>query len=467
MPRPRQIVAVAGLAVLLAGLSLAACGGVGRAARTATGFASHQLCSAVFVSGLDADVFYAQAIAPVGGPIEFLLNHAVDRAQGKVTASMAGMFASQAVYRGETGCIALHEAPLPPPLPAAAAPGPALLPTIAGAEVVAPADPRLAAALDRAFAETAEAPHRNTQAVVVLHDGRIIAERYAPGIGIHTRLAGWSMTKSVTNALIGILIRQGRLSAAGPAPVAAWADPADPRHAISVDNLLRMTSGLDLGDSIHASAASAFDTATQTLFGEDDMAGVSAQAPLAYAPGSHWQYADGNTLLLSRLIRDQAGGDAAATIRFARRELFDKLGMRDVTLEFDAAGTPIGSSHMFAAARDWARLGQFYLDDGVVGGERLLPEGWTDYSARLTPGSETYGYGAGFWTNRGDSEGAKIRIGYGLPADAYMARGSFGQYVVIVPSARLVVVRLGPAFTARDDMEPVAHLVAETIATLR
>jgi CubicO group peptidase (beta-lactamase class C family) len=117
--------------------------------------------------------------------------------------------------------------------------------------------------------------------------------------------------------------------------------------------------------------------------------------------------------------------------------------MEHVTLEFDGAGTPIGSSHMWASARDWARFGQLYLDDDVVGGERILTEGWVDYSSRLTPGSETYGYGAGFWTNRGMTGGAAKRIGLGMPPDSFMARGTQGQYIVIVPSARLVVVRLG------------------------
>ncbi|MFO1082072.1 MAG: serine hydrolase, partial [Reyranellaceae bacterium] len=151
-------------------------------------------------------------------------------------------------------------------------------------------------------------------------------------------------------------------------------------------------------------------------------------------------------------------------LAFARRELFDKLGMRGVTLEFDATGTPIGSSHMLAPARDWARFGLLYLNDGVVGGQRLLPEGWVDWSAAATPGSERFGYGAGFWTNRGDGEGQRYRIARGIPADAFMARGANGQYVVIVPSQRLVVVRLGPAFTARDDMDVVARLVADVIS---
>ena len=259
---------------------------------------------------------------------------------------------------------------------------------------------------------------------MVVHDGRVIAERYAPGYGIDTRVIGWSATKSVTNALIGILVRQGKLAVDGPAPIAAWSDPRDPRHAITIDNLLRMNSGLDIGDSLTASAATAFDPSAHMVFGMRDMAAFAENAPLQAAPGTRWSYTNGNTILLSRIIRDSTGGDAASVLAFARRELFDKLGMRHVTLEFDATGTPIGSSHMLASARDWARFGLLYLNDGVVGGERLLPPGWVDYSAAATPGSERYGYGAGFWTNRGDGEGQRYRIAQGLPADAFMARGA-------------------------------------------
>jgi CubicO group peptidase (beta-lactamase class C family) len=216
-----------------------------------------------------------------------------------------------------------------------------------------------------------------------------------------------------------------------------------------------------------ASASTAFDPTAHMVFGgERDMAGFAERAPSKAAPGTWWNYTNGNTLLLSRIIRDNAGGDPAGVLAFARRELFDKLGMKHVTLEFDAAGTPIGASHMFASARDWAKFGVLYLNDGMAGGERILPAGWVDYSAAQTPGSGFYGYGAGFWTNRGGGEGAAYRIAHGIPADAFMARGSGGQYTVIVPSQRLVVVRLGPAFTPRDDMDVVARLVADVIATL-
>jgi len=449
--------------LLAAILPLGGCAGLTHAPGAAAGFVAHQLCGGVFVSGQDADAYYREAIAPTASAIAPLVRRRVNRADLSVTANVMGV-TRQAVYRGSQGCLVLHgpaPSPAAPPLRPAEPP---LLSPIAGADVVEPADPALKAALDQAFAETAAPPHRFTKAVVIVHDGRIIAERYAPGYGVTTPILGWSMTKSVTSALIGVLVREGRLNLYGPAPVAAWSSPSDPRHAVSVDNLLRMTSGLDIGQSLTADLSSAFDPTTRMVFDEPDMAAFADRAPLAFPPGSRWTYTNGNTILLSRIIRDAAGGDAMG---FARRELFDKLGTTGVVWETDQPGTPIGASHLWAPARDWARFGLLYLNDGVIGGQRILPEGWADYSARLTPGSETYGYGAGFWTNRGDGDGPHRRVAGGMPADSYMARGAQGQYLVIIPSARLVVLRMGMAYTDRDDVGAVERLVAEAVAAVR
>jgi hypothetical protein len=445
---------------------LGGCDSLDRAAHTATGFASHQLCSAIFVSKVDPDAFYRDAIAPTGGPVKSLFSRRIDRERGEVTARFAGLVESRAIYRGAEGC--LVEAGAPPANPPATLPpaGPSLLPEIAGPEPVETVNPTIRAALDAAFTETDGAPQRATKAIVIVHNGRVIAERYAPGYGVDTPVIGWSATKSVTNALLGILVRQGRLDMHAPAPVAAWADPKDPRHAITPDNLLRMNSGLDIGQSLTASARDAFDPSAQMVFEERDMAGYAERFPLKFAPGSDWNYTNGNTLLLSRIIRDKTGGTAQSVLDFAHRELFDKLGMQHVTLEFDATGTPIGSSHMLASPRDWAKFGLLYLNDGVVGGQRLLPEGWVDYSASLTPHSEAYGYAAGFWTNRGESGGARYRVKAGIPADAFMARGSAGQYVVVIPSQHLVVARFGMAFDKRNDLDMVARVIRDMISTL-
>ncbi len=445
---------------------LAGCDSLHRAALVATGYSSHQLCSATFVSKVDPESFFQEAIKPVGGPVAFLLNRRIDRERGEVSTTLAGLAESRAAYRGAEGCLVQAGAPPASPPARLPPPSPSLLPEIAGPAPVETTDPTIRAALDAAFTETAGEPQRGTKAIVVVHNGRVIAERYAPGYGVDTPVIGWSATKSVTNALLGILVRQGRLDMTAPAPITAWADPKDPRHAVTPDNLLRMNSGLDIGQSLTSSARDAFDPSAQMVFEERDMAGYAERFPLAFAPGTGWNYTNGNTLLLSRIVRDKTGGTAQGVLDFAHRELFDKLGMKQVTLELDATGTPIGSSHMLASPRDWAKFGLLYLDDGVAGGERLLPEGWVDYSARLTPLSGQYGYGAGFWTNRGDSEGARYRIAAGIPADAFMARGALGQYVIVIPSQKLVVARFGMAFNQRDDLDSVARIVRDVISTL-
>ena len=373
---------------------------------------------------------------------------------------------SHAVYRGDgLGCYLDHgrvatDIRLPPmdvkPL----------LPEIAGPSVVAPQSPQLAEALDRAFAEPDRSTPRNTRAIVVMKDGRVIAERYADGIGIDTPLLGFSATKSVMSALSGILVRKGALKLNDPVPIAAWQGPGDARSEITLDHLLRHTAGLALGSSLSASLASALEPVNRMKFMEPDMAAYAESMPLATAPGTAWNYHDGNTVILAHVIRQATGGSAAGLMRFARQELFGPLGMRQATLEFDAAGNAEGSSQMLASARDWARFGQLYLDDGVVGGRRILPEGWVTYSATPTPAAWV-GMGAGFWTNRGDSFGATYRSERGMPRDAIFAKGSIGQYVVIVPSEKLVIVRLGRSPNWPPEADGVFQLVTDVIAATR
>src|SRR4029450_12449875 len=297
-------------ALLGATPALLGCSSLDRATDVATGYVSHQLCSATFVSGVEPEQFYREAIAPILAPVGFLSGHRVEREREQVIASFAGVSQARAIDRGPLGCLVLQgEPPAPVALPPHT-PAPALLAEIAGPAIVEPTQPALKQALDRAFTENAAPPYRNTKAVVVVKDGRVIAERYAPGYGIDTQVMGWSATKSVTNALIGILARQGKLSLDGPAPIAAWSDPRDPRRAISIDNLLRMNSGLDIGDSLSASAFTALDPSAYMVFGVRDMAAFAEKAPLKAAPGAStsWNYTNGNTLLLSKIIRDNAGG---------------------------------------------------------------------------------------------------------------------------------------------------------------
>ena len=229
-------------------------------------------------------------------------------------------------------------------------------------------------------------PRRFTKAVVVLHRGRVVGERYAPGVTPATPLIGWSMTKSVTNALLGILVRNGKLDMQKPAAIAEWSAPSDPRRAITADQLLRMVSGIGCGQSLKTGFTTLFDADTQMEFDMADQSAFAANARLRAKPGAEWRYTNCNFILLSRMIRDAAGGDATSSRRFIERELFAPLGFEHATLEYDSAGVPLGTIHLWASARDWARFGLLYLRDGVAeSGQRLLPEGWVDYSATLDP----------------------------------------------------------------------------------
>jgi CubicO group peptidase (beta-lactamase class C family) len=434
--------------------------------KVATGFVANIICSETFVSGQDPQRIFSETTAAMPGAslISWALNYSVDRTRKDVTVTLLGLGRAHAVYREGAGCYLDHGDPAATiALPVEAKPQPALLPEIAGPSIVTPQSPALATVLDRAFAEPSSPPFRRTRAVVVVKDGRVVAERYAEGFGIETPLLGFSSTKSVISALTGILVRKGALTLDQPVPIAAWQGAGDPRHAITVDHLLRHTAGLAIGSSLEASLGAAFEPVNRMKFMESDMAAYAESVGLATPPGSSWNYNDGNFIILSHLIRNAAGGQASDVMRFARQELFAPLGMRNVTLEFDASGNPEGSSQMLATARDWARFGMLYLNDGVVGGKQILPEGWVKYSAAATPNAWV-GYGAGFWTNLGDSFGATYRIEHGMPRDAFFAKGTIGQYVVIVPSERLVIVRLGRSPNWPPEVDGVFDLVRDVVA---
>lgn len=295
----------------------------------------------------------------------------------------------------------------------------------------------LRAALDIAFQDPDPTKPLHTRAVVVVYDGKIVAERYAPGFTKDTPLLSWSMAKSVTNTLIGILVREGKLDIHKPAPVPEWSDESDPRHAITTDALLRMSSGLDFDETYGA-----FGDATKMLFVSKSTGDYAATRPLANKIGEHWYYSSGDTNLLTRMIRHLLGDDKVYH-RFARDELFDKIGASTAIFETDPSGTFVGSSFIYMTARDWARFGQLYLQDGVWNGERILPEGWVDYSCKVTPNTPQGEYGAQFWLNRGEPADSANRRYPSAPSDLCAAHGFEAQWVAFVPSKKAVVVRLG------------------------
>jgi CubicO group peptidase (beta-lactamase class C family) len=433
---------LAAVATLLVGGALTACA-LDRPLHAATGITAHSLCTERFVAGRDPTRMLREHIRGAAGTrlLHGLLRARVDSTHAEVRASVLGAAASRARFVPGRGCTLVHGGSALAPVPPAGLPF-APDPLDAPPEVVAAGDPVVRRALDDAFAATDRGRPLHVKAIVVVRDGRIVAERYAPGYDPASRFHTWSVAKSVTNALVGSLVADGALRVDMPAPVPEWREAGDPRHGVTVDALLRMTSGLP------AQTGSGFDGNSRMLFQERDMAAFAAREALASAPGSRWAYTDANYALLSRLVLAAVGGSPADVVRFAHARIFGPLGMRSALFEFDGAGTPLGATHVIATARDWARFGWLYAQDGVVGGARLLPAGWVDYSARPTPAA-AYGYGAGFWTNRGESAGAVRRRAAGAPGDSFFASGNFGQVILVSPAHHLVIVRLALSHDAQ------------------
>jgi CubicO group peptidase (beta-lactamase class C family) len=430
-----------------------------RAARVATGTTAHDLCSETFISRLDPDQIFSESIKPRPG-FEFIapfVSYDVDRQRGEVRATLAGGFLSRAVYRSDRGCtlVKAHDGELttlraPPPAMA--------VDTKSTAMPLAPAPTGVSEAVDEAFAENVSGALRQTKAVLVLHRGRLIAERYAPDYGPATPVQGFSLSKSVTNALLGLLVRDGKLRLDTPILLTGSPDPA-----VTLEQAMRMTTGLDLDET-----GSGFDPANHLLYVHtQDMAAFARSASRKAAPGTRWAYSSASTHLVARAIHD-ALGPGESVQHFAQQRLFGPLGMERVLIESDETGAPIGAHYTFATARDWARFGQFFLEGGVSpNGQRLLPENWVQWATTPTINTD---YGAGWWLNRRApgvrGAGYDMPLMSDVPADAFYGLGNLGQWLVVVPSHRLVVVRLGRAHTPDFDQTGINRLVSAIINSL-
>lgn len=358
--------------------------------------------------------------------------------EDRATSSVLGVLASQTAWatRG-FGCTLDDRRPaLPAPTPVS----PAANPLAAAAAPTAP-PPGVSAALDHAFGTDLSATDRaalGTRAVVVLQDGKLVAERYAEGFGPTTPQLGWSMAKSVTNLLVGRLVQEGRVALDDSHLRPEW--EGDRRADITVRQLLQMTSGLAWDETY------ALNTPiTRMLYLERDMGAYVAAQDLAHDPGTYQQYSSGSSTLLCAILAERTGRGP----NLPRDLLFAPLGLTSAVLEPDAVGTPVCSSYLWATPRDWAAVGQFALDDGVWNGQRLLPSGWLAASTKAVDvtSAEPAPYASGWWPNR-KVDGGLVEAG--LPADAYFAEGHDGQWTIVVPSRRLVVVRLGFTPTGAD-----------------
>lgn len=394
-----------------------------------TGYNAKILCSCVFVSGLDQD--YAEE-NDLGFSLLWLATNEVNHEDKTVESSVLGMQTKKAVYRPGLGCTLLsgvsahrlRQSTTDLEVDYAPSPWP---------DRLVEGSPALQAALQSAF-DTSDRPVLRTRAVAVIKNGRLIGEAYADGFNRHTPLLGWSMTKSLTAALIGILVHRGDIDLDDPLPIEAWQD--DERAAITWATALHMESGLAWTEDY-----SSVSPATTMLYEKADMGRYAESQPLEAEPGTHWEYSSGTTNILARALRHYFPSDAEYQ-RFPVTALFGPLGARSFVIETDASGHFVGSSYGYATARDWARLGQLFLDHGRVGDRTLIDSSFVEFCRRPSPHSQGR-YGGHFWLN---DHGAHS----GYRAADYWMNGFQGQRVSIHPEENLIIVRLGVTYDQAD-----------------
>ncbi|HUU66900.1 MAG TPA: serine hydrolase [Methyloceanibacter sp.] len=418
-----------------------------RVALLASGYMAHTLCTGLFVSDRSFDAVMAQDLTGPDFGLAVFFQPSANRKAETVTVSAHGIAKQISLHRDGLGCTLIHDVKAETlraqgvGLFAAPSPANSDVEWPDGTHVSAWTAPEgvdgnaLAKAIEDIFAEPDPAHPRNTRALVVVHEGRIVTERYAPGFDAATPLIGWSMAKAAINALVGMRVKDGRLALDDTALMPEWQAADDPRHAITLDELMRMTSGLSFQEDYRSDLS---DVA-QMLFVHGNAAGFAASMPLAHKPGANWSYSSGTTNIIAGVLRETFASERDY-LRFPRMRLFRPLGMTSAVLAPDAGGTFVGSSFLYASARDWARLGLLFLRDGVWGGNRLWPADWLAYSLTPTTLSPDDEYGAHMWLKLPLSPG---RGEPPMPADGYYLLGYQGQAVAILPSRDLVVVRLG------------------------
>ena len=419
-----------------------------------SGYVSHALCSGVFIAGREFDDVLAHDV------LELQRRLTRTKLEGNIVVTTFGFwpidYTSRTVYRPGLGCARLEDGSLAdldgpaflqrdiPEEPPQGLTWPDVVKDPEGVDTAA-----LEAALNRAFFDDAAnyEERQNTRAVVIFHQGRLLAERYADGFGSDLPLNSWSMTKSATSALVGVLVGKGQIDLADSSGLEGWGDPGDLRSKVTVGHLLHMTSGLDFNEGYENDPIS---DVNYMLMKARDLPAFAAQFPVTSEPGTRWAYQTASPVLLGRIMRDSFSSEEAYH-HFPQTELFNRLGMRNAHYQMDGGGTYVGGAFLYATARDWARFGLMYLNDGVVNGERILPEGWVELSTNPTEASlKARAYAAQFWLNEESAE----RMMPGVPRDAYAARGHYGQSTFIIPSRDLVVVRMGQSFsTDAWDME--------------
>ncbi|HYH16106.1 MAG TPA: serine hydrolase, partial [Flavisolibacter sp.] len=440
MPLRKKILSVISLFVfvlLLAGIWYA-----WRALPIISGYGAKNMASAIYLQHRKpADILKED----LGSFPLSLGTFTVNEADSSVTGSVWGFAKRKAIYRKGLGCTLINdysEADIRSQQFALPAARPTYTDSLAWpyGDRVSDTLPKLVnkdllqKAIINAMQATVEGKPAYTRSVLVVYDGKIVGEQYAPGFDKNTVMLGWSMSKSLTSALIGVLVKAGKLSVDAPAPVPEW--KGTDKEGITLKHLLQQTSGLDFEED-YANPSEV----TNMLFKKGDMAAYTAQLPLKHKPGTFFYYSSGNTNILSRIIRHTVG--EASYAAFPYQALFHKLNMYSALLEPDASGTFIGSSYSYATARDFARFGLLYLNNGVWNGEQILPAQWVQQSISPSIADPRKQYGYQFWLNGLSDDNPSQRVYPDVPADMFYAAGYGGQNIYIIPSKKLVVVRTG------------------------
>ena len=405
-------------------------------ARAGTAYSAKMLCSGVLMAGMDADRLKREELSRAQG----LIQTQIDPNLGVVHAwAFLGLVRGKAVRQGNLGCsqvisnnnvVRLPNQTRPHPTDPTTTKIPWKLAPDASETPPKIDQNKLKAAISQAFQDSPTSTPKRTRAIVVVQNGWVVAERYGVGITPTTPLIGWSMTKSLTHALIGIAVGNGQLRLNAPLSLPEWENNNDDRQKITLDHLLRMNSGLSFDERTQGLDSDLVQMLTQ----EANTGTFASEQPLVGRIGRDWSYSSGTTNILSRGLRLALNNDLDYW-RYPYEALFKPLGMSSAYLETDASGNFVASSLGWASARDWARLGLLYLNEGIWDGRQVLPKGWSQHAITPSKGSRKR-YGAHWWLS-------SKRRRPDLPRDSYSAEGYEGQLILVVPSSKAVIVRLG------------------------
>ncbi len=449
-------------------LAVGSCATIDGALNTATGFSAKNVCSGHFISGFTQQEIVDQALLPISKTFHFVdIN--IDQVNQSVETDILFSHNRKAIYRPSVGCVLLppeqqslnFEIPNIPKNQSQSVEQENLLWPNGTADIDTGEFSEKQIAIRRLVSQHFEKsklnPDLRTKALLVIHKGKLIAEQYDQEVNKLTPLLSWSMAKSITNLQVGLLVNKGQLSLNEPIEIPEWGP--ENQQTINLDHLLTMSSGLAFDETygIGGDAALMLSVAPSA----DEFA---RNMPVLHQPGEYWYYSSGTTNIISGIIRRSFGDNYPGYLSFTQELLFEPLNIHSATLEIDSKGTFIGSSYMYASARDWAKIGQLLLQGGEWQGRQIIPRDWIEYSKIPAKANRTNRYGAHFWLNQDPVDNNATRFWPNLPSDTFYMSGFQGQRLVMIPSKDLVFVRLG--FTTPKTTTGIDQLMQTVIEVL-